>query len=218
MGSSQQLTGKQLVVYKKQLVLDEIQKSVLVGTLLGDANLRILKSNSFLTVEHSDLQKDYVFWKYSIFKDWVLTPPRKKVRIYCKDTSRKLISWGFQTLSHQIFTEFYKKFYPRGKKIAPKELSLWINPLVLAVWLMDDGSRKTYGKGVFLHTQNFSLADQSFLIKVLKNRFGLEASLSSHGWWKGRHLYRLYINAKSFPKLKSIVFPYILPMFAYKIA
>lgn len=216
MGSFQYLSGKRLEEYKRELCLNTEQVSVLVGSTLGDANLRIMKSHAIFTCEHSSIQKDYVFWKYGIFKNWVLTPPREESRKYHKDISRRTVSWKFQTVSHPLVTSFYHQFYLNGKKIVPKEIGKWLTPLALAVWYMDDGSRKPYGKGAFFHTQNFSLEDQAFLIELLKEKFGLEAHISSHGWWKEKQLFRLYITAGSFPLLKNIISPYILPMFSYK--
>jgi len=116
-------------------------------------------------------------------------------------------------------TKYYQLFYPKGKKIIPKSIdSILISPLTLAVWYMDDGSRKPYGKGAFLHTQSFSLEDQRKLIKVLKKNFSIIAKLSSAGLWKGKRLFRLYITAGSFLNFRNLVLPYILPTFEYKVS
>ena len=180
--------------------------------------MRMMKSHATMTIEHADSQREYVFWKYKIFQNWIFTPPQKKSRIYYKDPSRKIISWRVQTLSHPILTRLYNLFYPNGRKIVPNNIADLLNPLTLSVWFMDDGSRKTYGRGAFLHTQNFSLKGQKRLIEALKERFGLEARISSHGYWKSRQLFRLYITAASFPRLKKIISPHILSQFVYKIA
>ena len=83
---------------------------------------------------------------------------------------------------------------------------------------MDDGSRKPYGRGAFLHTQSFSVSDQKRLIKVLKKNFMIEARLSSAGLWRGKRMYRLYITASSYPRFRNLVLPYILATFKYKIS
>ena len=216
-GSFQVINNKQLSAYKKQLELSWVQKSVLVGSILGDANLRMMKRQAALTIAHSSKQKDYVFWKYNIFQSWVLTPPREENRIYYKDRSRMLKSWRFQSISHESLTRFYSNFYPQGKKIVPANLIKLLTSQALAVWYMDDGSKKTHGRGAFLHTQNFILEDQYKLIEILNKNFGLEARISSHGWSKGKQLFRLYITANSFPRFKALILPYLLPIFNYKI-
>lgn len=219
MGSSKKLFGKKLEAYKTQLKLSKFQHDVLIGSILGDGNIRVLGKEAFLTISHSEKQMKYVFWKYKIFQNWVLTKPRKEFRKYYKSPDRNLISWRFSTISHPIISDFYQQFYPSGKKSIPKSIdSILVSPLTLAIWYMDDGSRKPYGKGAFLHTQSFSIKDQRKLIKVLKKNFSICARLSSAGLWKGRRLYRLYITAGSFLNFRNLVLPYILPIFQYKLS
>lgn len=219
MGSSKKIYGKELVKYKRLLFLNKLQQDVLIGTILGDANVRIIKKEAFLTVSHSEKQVDYVNWKYKIFREWVLTEPREEFRTYYKNLEKKLISWRFSTLSHPLLTKYYNLFYPKGKKLIPKSIDIILkSPITLAVWFMDDGSRKPYGKGAFLHTQSFSLRDQKRLIKVLKKNFSIDAKLSSAGLWKDHRLFRLYITAGSFDHFRSLVLPYLLPSFHYKLS
>ena len=219
MGSSKNLSGKKLVEYKNLLALAKDQQDVLIGTILGDGNIRILKKEAFLTVSHGEKQKDYVFWKYNVFQNWVLTKPRKEIRQYYKNRERSLVSWRFSTISHPEITRYYKLFYPKGKKAIPSLInSILISPLTLAVWYMDDGSRKPYGKGAFLHTQSFSVSDQKRLIESLWKNFAIEAKLSSAGLSKGNRKYRLYIRAKSFLHFRNLILPYIPPSFLYKIS
>ena len=127
---------------------------MLVGSLLGDGCLRIIgrcKVPAF-SVDHSEDQKDYVFWKYEKLKRWVATPPWREERIYHKDRSRKTISWRFQTLSDSAFSDLYDTFYKNRKKIIPESIGelLKNSPLALAIWLMDDGNKNH--QAVFLNT------------------------------------------------------------------
>jgi len=85
-GSSKKLFGKKLEEYKNLLDLNKFQQDVLIGTILGDANIRVLQKDAFLTVSHGEKQVDYVFWKYKIFQNWVLTKPREEFRRYYKKT------------------------------------------------------------------------------------------------------------------------------------
>lgn len=219
MGSSKRLTGKELVKYKTSLTLTPDQRDVLIGSILGDGNLRVLKQNAFLTVSHSERQKDYVLWKYNLFKKWVLTYPRQEKRNYYKDHKRQLISWRWSTISHPILTYYHHLFYPQGKKLIPSSIDrILVSPLALAVWCMDDGSRKPCGKGAFLHTQSFTLDDQFKLIEVLRNNFSIDARISSAGLWKGKRLNRLYITAGSFLQFRNLVLPYMLPSLLYEVS
>lgn len=219
MGSSRKLVGTVLSEYKKSLNLTPRQQDVLIGSILGDGNLRILKKEAFLTISHSEKQLKYVNWKYEVFRDWVLTEPREESRVYYKDNQRQLVSWRWSTVSHPVITNYYFLFYRNGVRMIPDEIdSILISPLTLAIWYMDDGSRKPYGKGAFLHTQSFSIPDQKKLMRCLIKNFGIKTKLSSAGLWKKRRLFRLYITAGSFLHFRSLVLPYILPSMMYKIS
>jgi hypothetical protein len=218
-GSSKKLSGKRLVEYKNLLTLSKDQQDVLIGTILGDGNIRILKKEALLTVSHCEKQSDYVFWKYNVFRNWVLTQPRKEIRKYYKDRKRSLVSWRFSTISHSILSRYYDLFYPYGKKVIPTTIdSILISPLTLAVWYMDDGSRKPYGRGAFLHTESFSVGDQRKLITALKKNYSIIVKLASAGLSNGKRLFRLYITAKSFSHFRDLIFPYLLPSMQYKIS
>ena len=116
-------------------------------------------------------------------------------------------------------TKYYNLFYPKDKKTIPNQIqSILISPLSLAVWYMDDGSRKPYGRGAFLHTESFSVGDQQKLIRALKKNFSIIAKLSSAGLSKGKRLFRLYITARSFLHFRDLILPYTLFSMQYKIS
>lgn len=219
MGSSRNLVGNVLTEYKESLVLTPEQKDVLIGSVLGDGNIRILKKQACLTISHSEKQKEYVWWKYKIFQNWVLTKPRKEIRKYHKNQTRNLTSWRWSTISHPVLTQFYNLFYQKGFKDIPESIgSLLTSPLILAIWYMDDGSRKPHGNGAFLHTQCFSMDGQIRLMQTLKRNFSINAKLSSAGLWQGRRLFRLYITAESFNPFRNLISSYLLPSMQYKIS
>ena len=68
--------------YKNSLKLSQTQISVLIGSILGDGTMRVGKKaqNANFKVEQGLKQKDYVFWKYKVFKEWVTTPPKLSIR------------------------------------------------------------------------------------------------------------------------------------------
>lgn len=200
-------------------MLTEEERSILVGSLLGDGCLRIMGRSKVpaFSVSHGESQKTYVLWKYEKLKRWVNTPPWREERIYHRDNSRKTFSWRFQTLSNSVFSNLYKTFYKNGKKIVPDNIEnlLKNSPLALTIWLMDDGNKNH--QAVFLNTQSFSFSQQQKLCKALYTVFGLYVTLNKHSKSKGVQLYRIRINTKSTQKLKNIVRGYILPQFTYKL-
>ena len=202
------------------LSLTKEERDILVGSLLGDGCLRIMSRCTVpaFSVSHSEVQKPYVFWKYEKLKRWVRKSPWREERIYHKDRSRKTFSWRFQTLSNGVFLKLHAMFYQNGRKMIPNNLVNFLkdSPLVLAVWLMDDGNKNH--KAVFLNTQSFNLAEQDKLIRALRDAYGLEATINKHSTSNGKQLYRIRLSTESTNKLPKILGKNLLPEFYYKIS
>lgn len=205
------MRGKELDRYKRNLSLSEQQINVVVGTLLGDSTLSIIKpgiKTCNIKFEQKISNKEYIYKLYSIFNLWCGTEP--KVR-NIKNLRQSIY---FKTYRHKCFVFYYNKFYTlkMGKrvKVIPKLMSKWINAEVLAYWFMDDGSKTQYG--YVLHTQNYSFSDQKYLVKVLKENLNLKVSIQ-----KDKNMFFLYINAESKDLFTMFVKPYIVNCMLYKL-
>ena len=182
--------------------LTEEQRSILTGCLLGDGTLR-RKRNTLLEINHSSKQKEYVFWLYSKFKEYVLTPP--KIRVNGPNRT----SYRFTTKSTSAFNDFYEDFYPGNKqKMLPRDLEL--EPLSLAVWFMDDGSKSR--NALYLNTQQFNLEDQKYLISLLDNNFGIKSTFN-----RDKYYFRIRIRVSSIDKFRDLTSPYIIKSMEYKL-
>lgn len=183
--------------------LTQLQRSLIIGSVLGDGYIRIMpgRKDAFLEVNHSLKAKDYVDWKYFVLKNICNSEPKER------ETNEGRHAYRFFTKQDKEITEIYNLFYRDGKKIIPKELE--INPIVLAVWLMDDGSKSN--GGVYLNTQQFSMLDQKRLLHQLRE-IGLRARLN-----RDKKYYRIRFLKESISKLIEIVQPHIIPSMRYKI-
>lgn len=184
--------------------LTPIQHAVLEGSLLGDGTLRKqgARLNALFEVNHSARFKEYVDWKYSVFQEHVLTPPKTR-----KGNGRR-VACRFTTRSLPVFTAYFERFYKKGRKTLPVDLVL--SPLSLAVWFMDDGSRSR--SSCYLNTQQFSADMQKYLVDLLKRDFGIESGLN-----RDKQYFRLRVTSKSTRRLVDIVRPHILKCFWYKL-
>jgi hypothetical protein len=180
--------------------LTERQKSIIIGCLLGDGSMRC-KSNALLEINHALKEKVYVDWKYKELFNLVNTSPR------IRQSNAERVAYRFTTLSLPALTKIYKQFYCDGKKILPKDIKL--NPLTIAIWFMDDGC-KSYN-AVYFNSQYFSKNEQQHLIKLLKQQYGITATLN-----KDKHYYRIRIAVNSVKVLKNLIVPYMLPELLYK--
>lgn len=170
---------------------------------MGDGCLIANSSNTNyrLQIEHCSKQKEYVWWKYEIFKDFVLTQP-----IYHQRTD----SWKFRTLSHSELSDFHMLFYQKRKKILPRNIDFLTNPLVNAVWFMDDGGR--LGKGCLLNIQNFTDKESFRLKAFFKRRLGIPVTLQRN---KGH--FRLYIPVGQRDKWVYLLGDNLRKEFQYKV-
>jgi len=184
--------------------LTQQQRSVIVGSVLGDGHLRKIEGRkfAFLEIQHSVKAKEYCEWKYSILKEICESPPKMRKM----DEKREVIR--FQTREHPEIEEIYQKFYQEGKKIVPKNFTL--DPLSLAVWFMDDGSKS---KGsIYLNCQQFDWKSQRRLLHALRI-LGVRARMN-----KDKKYYRIRILKESTKKFLEIIRPYLHPSMAYKVA
>lgn len=199
--------SKWLRDYKSKLHLSDIQKQFLIGTLLGDGSLKISVSgkSARLQVCHSYDHEEYVLWKKSIFKEWVLNGP-KYYRI-----NNSLI---FRTISHPEIYKFYNDFYQNKIKIVPKDInSLLKTGLSLAVWFMDDGNGFKQNDAYRLSTYAFGYEGTTSLQKCLLSNFNIRTNL-----WKDSKGYQIYIPISGGEALKfrKLIAPYITADMKYK--
>lgn len=193
----------------KKLKLNERQRAVIVGSILGDGCLceNWSKTNYRLLITQSVDQKAYVFWKYSILSDLILSEPR-----YYKRTN----SLTVRTISHPELTKLRDIFYPQGKKIIPPTIAELIkDPITIAVWFMDDGNVSRGGNyihGYHLNTQSFSEQENHLLAEALKTNYGIECTVQSNHAYK-----RLFVRAQSRQQFVSLVKEHVIPSMKYKL-
>ncbi len=94
---------------EREVPLTEEQRSVLIGSLLGDGSMRC-KTNALLEVNHSIAQRTYVDWKYRVFADLVRTPPT------ARDGNGARVAYRFVTRSLPVLTPYYRSFLSGGSE------------------------------------------------------------------------------------------------------
>lgn len=199
--SKNPMNTKEIRELKKTLELNDIQRSILVGTLLGDGHLETQdKGKTYrLKLEHQIAQRDYLEWIYDQFQEWIPSGIRSRIK---KNGYEYVL---FDTYSHGAFRFYAQQFYPSGKKEIPKLIEKLLDPMALAIWFMDDGSWKSdKHKTYIIHTLGYSKKDLELVQKILKKKFDLETSLHAQ---KGKY-WRLYVKSESAKKFKDLIEPY----------
>lgn len=202
------MRNREIEEYKTTLKLTDAQRSIMVGTLLGDGHLETQNGRRTfrLKIEHTASQRFYVEWLYEQWKSWVLTPPAAK---------QKSVSthYWFQTLSSGKMRFYGLQFYDAaGRKHVPKMIRKLLTPLAIAVWLMDDGSSKSrYHRAIIINTHCFSRSDIQLLQDALYMRYTIASQVRAQS--DGLQLLITGDNAR---RLHDVVSPYMLPEFYYK--
>jgi hypothetical protein len=198
--------------YKASLTMSDRQKQLLEGMLLGDGHLERQKGAlaARLKIEHSVRQAAYVAWKHNEWRDWVSTAPRERQKRNRLGTVSTNI--GFSTLAHVELERFRERFYRDRRKVVPEDLEL--TPLSMAVWFMDDGSRKSSQcRGLYLNTQSFTAAEVELLRWVIERDIGVATSVR-----KQPDGLQMYIPSPSVAGFIPVIVSNLLPSMMYKLS
>jgi hypothetical protein len=158
------------------------QKSVILGSILGDGGLVIPKhgKNAKLTIKHCTKQKQYLLWKKKLldpFSRPLYQSSEECETKICGIKTHDTGSFVAYTMCHPTLTKFYDKYYLNGKKKVDKSIIDELDLLSLAILLADDGSFYTnkqfnnvcHGK---ICTNSFSYDDQLLLVEAIKKFYG----------------------------------------------
>lgn len=200
--------------------LTEEEKSILFGTLLGNGHLNKRGNSYRLKIEHSIEQKNYAFWKRKNLQRLCLTTQEPKVRVF-KDDKKSIF---FYTQSIPFFDDFYYLFYKfdqnsqKWRKHLSSDLiqEIPMNPLVLAVWFLDDGSVRNDSYSGKIATQCFDII-QINILKAYLLKWDIDCNIVLHK--KSKNQYYISIPSKSFIKLVKYIEEIVnhIPDMTYKL-
>ena len=200
---------------KKIVKFNKEQKSILAGTILGDAYLQKTGvKNARLRFEHGDKQKDYLFWKISKFPKLFLGEPKYLERKH-PITGKTYKYWRHQSNSTPELGKWRAIFYKTGKKQIPEELKDFLkNPLSLAVWYMDDGYYYGRDKVSYIYLGRVGKIEADIAQKTIEENFKINCNVLD----KKQKGFALYFSPKETIELRKTIKRFILPIFNYKIS
>lgn len=189
--------------------------NILFGSLLGDchAEFRSKGKGTRFSFYQESSHSSYLLWLHEMILSLNYSSPEKpqiQTRLGKKGKIRKVIR--FKTWTYSSLNWVHELWYINGKKIVPKTIGNYLNPLALAIWIMDVGSKS--GKGLKLSTNSFSFSDCIFLTEVLSHNFNIKSNVESAGF---PDQYVIYIWKESMPLLREIVLPYVHSSMKYKL-
>lgn len=196
--------------------ISENQEKFLLGTLLGDGS--ITKSGMF-QCGHSVKQFEYIKFKREILQS-LISPNFELIKRDVKNNQngKKYQTYYLRTMNNKNVKKIYSKYYINNVKIFPYEylLKTKFDEYSLAVWYMDDGSKSN--NTAKLYTYGFGYDGNLKILIFLKEKFGIEGEIKRDGSEHRSEDCKHYISIKSdVNKFFSLVSPYVLPCFNYKL-
>lgn len=189
--------------------LSDFQMQVLIGTMLGDSSFKMGKDvvNPAVTCAHCVAQREYCEYKAHIFESLGAYTKYHKRNKPDKRNGKYYEDYTMFIPANPKLLDWYKAFYPEGKKVIPFELLPYFTKVSLAFMFMDDGSKASTGG--LLATNCFEIDEIKQFQDFLLQKFNIETTLLKN--------HALYIKAKSYRLMKSLIEPYMCECMKYKI-
>jgi len=168
-------------------------KSIIIGMLLSDGWMQIRKGwNPRIGFKQSIKNFPYI---WELFNE--LSIISSNYPYLCKNIKRGKLFYSikFETRQLKSLNNIKDLLYNENNVKSIKfELIYHFNYLVLAHWIMGDGSKRN--KGITLCTDNFTIKEVVMLINILMINFKIDPTLHME---KGKP--RIYINGKDLNKI-----------------
>lgn len=195
--------------------------SCIIGNVLGDGHLEYRSGSTRLTLHLGLPNREYIAWLHNLYVTNGYCTNKElifKKRIGKNDKiyfTTKIITYSFKSLNwlHELF---YIPQYDENnelicyKKIVPANILDYLTPQVIAIWIMDDGSRQN--SGIYIHTNSFTLEENFVLQEAFLKKYNIKTTLHKKGF-----NYALYFPFKEAQLLKKIVEPYMHKSMLYKV-
>uniref|UniRef100_UPI0023D894B2 hypothetical protein n=1 Tax=Gonatophragmium mori TaxID=2966219 RepID=UPI0023D894B2 len=186
---------------------------VLIGSLLGDGHMERDGNASRFVFYQKGEHIEYIIWLHRLLFEYGYCKENIP-QIQSRTINNKLVYYcRFRTFTFSSFNWIYEGFYVNNIKVIPSWINMYIEPISLSLWIMDDGCW-IKNRGIKLSTNSFKLKEVKYLSSILENKFNLKVSIFSGG---AIDQYNIYIPKKNLPVLLPIVIPHMHPYFLYKL-
>lgn len=187
----------------KNITLTDIEKQVILGSLLGDG---YVDKFGRLRIQHSNKQLKYNEHKNMLLKS-IVKSFRKDIIRFDKRTNKTYYSNLISTQCLKPIKEYRSSWYINDVKTINLSDITDIEPLGLAIWFMDDGFKSNYG--IKIATDSFKKEELLTLIKIIFVKFDILFKIDKRN--------RLYLCKDGYQNFHNLIYPYILPEFYYKL-
>lgn len=199
----------------KRLPTSRLQ-NILYGVLLSDGYI-----DTNYRFDLYNKNKEYTYYIYQVMQQVTGLKPSFNEK-FDKRYNKVM---GYRTWSksnHPYLRKLREKSYLEGEKYLNEDLFFRLTPEALAhIWMCDGylevnknrKANKVQNIGYFC-LESFYDFELQALCEYLKNTYTIEATLNKCAWGKG---YRIRLGGLNLQKFCSLVYPFILECFKYKV-
>lgn len=197
--------------FNKLFNIKEKEKyKALIGILIGDGHL---KEYNYIQITHTDPQKDYIQFMYSLFTYWGI-----KSTIGNTSNTKKQRTDGSVIYNHYLYVTLSNKDYFKNRvSLTNKQVNSYLasrlTPLSLLFWFLDDGC---YTKcGINLFTNGFDMLSQNMLTKYLTEIYNITPKIYTNK--QGYNFLHLNVkDSKKYLNIINVYMPYLPTCFKHK--
>ncbi len=190
--------------------------SILIGSLLGDGTLERDGNGTRIGLYQEKSHGEYLLFVHKIlFELGYCKPELPKIQTRKGLEGKLRYVMRFRSYTFSSFNWIHDSFYPKVRKVVPKDINLeiYLTPLALAIWIMDDGCLLK-NRGISFSTNSFTLDENKYLGEILKKKYDLNYSIVKTG---AINQYNIYIVKESSIRLGRIVKKHMAPSMYYKL-
>ena len=174
--------------------MNDDQRQVVLGTLLGNGYICKGKKNHYLCMRHSVHHLDWLKSKAMELGDLASANPW-----YEYETT-----WTWRSRCDSIFVELRKLYYPKDVKEVSMDWLDSLRDIAIAVWYGDSGCLAgRNSKNACLRTQSFGFKGNK-IIETYFNEVGFPCSMN-----KSRNSFVIVFSVHSTRKFLTMVAPYL---------
>ncbi|RWV87965.1 hypothetical protein BHE74_00044033 [Ensete ventricosum] len=175
--------NRKMVKRKVSMKLDEQQREILVGLLLGGVRIESdeERRNHKILFEFSETSNIHSVLRVHIherFYEWLTLSSRSN------DDDNET-PYRFSTIAHSYFGFFADQFWLKGRLMTPKLIHRWLSARVLAYWYMYGGLRSSSGD-ILLRLKGGSREDTERIIRAFQAKsLGCRVKRKGGVFWVG---------------------------------
>lgn len=201
--------GDEVLSVRDDIGLNEVQKQILLGKMLGDGSLSAsVGGTRSVTFGHKKAHTEYRDWTVRGLQDLAGVNPKDVISGYGVEMCRG------KTIESSYIAQYFQSWITSEGKQVPSSVIKDLGPIALAFWYMDDGSlshQPDQEDRANFAICAFNAQSVSNLVEAFK-KFNIKATP-----YVASGYHRLRLNADEAEKFFILIAPYVPPSMQYKL-